>query len=251
MKADVSPGSLTRRGTLIAPFAALLSLSAALWLSGCATGTVVKVDSLAKPNAENAISYEIRNRNPMVADDSLRYKEAAGFVKTALSGKGMYEAPEGVKPDIVVDLDYGMNPPISKRETVSEPVYITIPGQVRTERVQVGTDAQGRPIYQTITVQDPPTTEFAGFREYQITVTVYEKYLRMTARENAPAVEGRPPTEIWTVDVTSEGESRDLRKKLPVLVAASIDYIGKDTQGQKTIRIKDTDADVAFVKKGM
>lgn len=251
MKADVSPGSLSRRGSPIAPFAALLSLSAALWLSGCATGTVVKVDSLAKPNAENAISYEIRNRNPMVTDDSLRYKEAAGFVKTALSGKGMYEAPEGVKPDIIVDLDYGMNPPVSKRETVSEPVYITIPGQIRTERVQVGTDAQGRPIYQTITVQDPPTTEFAGFREYQITVTVYEKYLRMTARENAPAVEGRPPTEIWTVDVTSEGESRDLRKKLPVLVAASIDYIGKDTQGQKTIRIKDSDADVAFVKKGM
>jgi hypothetical protein len=36
-----------------------------------------------------------------------------------------------------------------------------------------------------------------------------------------------------------------------VLVAASIDYIGKDSQGQKTIRIKDTDKDIAFVKKGM
>ena len=135
-------------------------------LSGCVTGTEVKVDSLAKPNAEPAVSYEIKNKNPLVADDSLRYKEAAGFVKTALSGKGLYEAPPGVKPDMVVDLDYGISPPISKRETVSEPVYINVPGQVRTERVQVGTDSQGRPIYQTITVQDPPTTEFAGFREW-------------------------------------------------------------------------------------
>lgn len=224
---------------------------AAAVLAGCATTHQVKVDSLAKPNAEQSVSYEIKNRNPLVTEDSLRYKEAAAYVKTALSGKGLYEAPPGVKADIVVDLDYGVGPPQMRRETVSEPVYITIPGQIRTERVQVGTDSQGRPIYQTVTVQDPPSTEFAGFREYQVTVTVYEKYLKMSAKENKEQVEGRPPQEVWTVDVISEGESRDIRKSLPVLAAASIDFIGKDSQGQKTIRIKDSAADIAFVKKGM
>lgn len=226
-------------------------IAAALALAGCATTHEVKIDSLAKPKAEPAISYEIKNRNPLVADDSLRYKEAANMVKTALSGKGMYEAPAGVKPDMIVDLDYGVGPPQTRKETVSEPVYITIPGQIRTERVQVGTDSQGRPIYQTITVQDPPTTEFAGFREYIVTVVVYEKYLKLTARENKEQTEGRPQQEIWTVDVISEGESRDIRKSLPVLAAASIDYIGKDSQGQKTVRIKDSSSDIAFVKKGM
>lgn len=238
---------------LVSQAGASLSLSGMLvaLLAGCASTTEVKVDSLAKPDAANAISYEIKNKNPLVADDSLRYQEAAGYVKTALSGKGMYEAPPGVKPDIVVDLDYGVGPPISKAETVSEPVYITVPGRIRTERVQVGTDAQGRPIYQTISVQDPPSTEFAGFREYQITVTTYEKFLKLSAHENKEPVEGRPRQEVWTIDVTSEGESRDIRTKLPILVAASIDYIGKDSQGQKSIRIKDTDKDVVFVKKGM
>ena len=38
---------------------------------------------------------------------------------------------------------------------------------------------------------------------------------------------------------------------LPILAAASIDYVGKDSKGQKTIRIKDTDKDVAFIRKGM
>jgi hypothetical protein len=224
---------------------------ASLLLGGCATTHELKVDALAKPNAEPAISYEIKNKNPLVADDSLRYKEAAGYVKTALSGKGMYEAPSNTKPDLVVDLDYGVGPPQMKREMVSEPVYINLPGQFRTERIQVGTDSQGRPIYQTVTVQDPPRTEFAGYREYMITVVVYEKYLKLSAHENKEASEGRPPSELWTVDVTSEGENRDIRKSLPLLVAASIDYIGKDTQGQKTIRIKDTNSDIAFVKKGM
>jgi hypothetical protein len=97
-------------------------LAAALLFTGCATTYDVKVDSLAKPDAENAISYEIKNKNPLVADDSLRYKEAAGFVKTALSGKGMYEAPPNTKADIVVDLDYGVGPPQLRKETVSEPV---------------------------------------------------------------------------------------------------------------------------------
>jgi hypothetical protein len=224
---------------------------AAAFLAGCATSEHMKVDSLAKPKADSVLSYEIHNTNPLLTDDSLRYKEAAGYVKTALSGKGMYEAPPGTKADMVVDLDYGIGPPQSRRETVSEPVYITLPGQIRQERVQVGTDRNGNPIYQTVTVQDPPTTEFAGFREYEVTVTVYEKYLKLAARSTEPVSEGRPEEQIWTVDVTSEGESRDLRKKLPVLVAASIDYIGKDSHGEKTIRIKDTDKDVAFVKKGM
>ena len=249
MKADAPSDSLTSRPVQAMSFLGLAT--ALLLLAGCASYTEVKVDSLAKPDAEASISYEVKNKNPLVADDSLRYKEAAGFVKTALSGKGMYEAPPGTKADVIVDLDYGVGPPISRRETVSEPVYITIPGQIRQERVQVGTDSQGRPIYQTITVQDPPTTEFAGFREYQITVTVYEKFLKLAAKENKEMTEGRPQQEVWTVDVTAEGESRDLRKNLPVLVAATIDYIGKDSHGQKSIRIKDTDKDVAFVKKGM
>ncbi len=228
-----------------------LSAVAGLFFSGCANSYEVKIDSLAKPKAEDAVSYEIHNANPLVADDSLRYKEAAGFVKTALSGKGMYEAPDGQKADVVVDLDYGIGPPQMRRDTVSEPVYITVPGRIYQETVQVGTDRAGNPIYSTITRQEPPTTEMAGYHEYEVTTVVYEKYLKLSARENKTGEEGRPPAEIWTIDATSEGESHDVRKNLPILVAASIEYIGKDTHGQKVIHIKDGSPDVAFVKKGM
>jgi hypothetical protein len=223
----------------------------ALLTGGCANSYTVKIDSVAKPKAEESISYKIISKNPAATEDSLRYKEAANHVRTALSGKGLYEAPDPEKADLIVALDYGVGPPQSRMEAVSEPVYINVPGQIRTERVQVGTDRNGNAVYQTVTVQDPPRSELAGYREYMITVTVYEKYLRLNAAENKPAAEGRPPTEIWTVDVTSEGESRDLRKALPILAAASIDYVGIDSKGQKTVRIKDTDKDVAFIKKGM
>ena len=252
MKAGSSSDFVSTRPSRAARLAApALAVVALFFFGGCATSYEVKVDALAKPNAADAISYQILNRNREVREDSLRYKEAASLVRTALSGKGMYEAHDAEKADIVVEMDYGIGPPQSKRETVSDPVYLTIPGQIRTERVQVGTDRNGNPVYQTITVQDPPTTEFAGYRERIITVIVYEKFLKMSARENKPAEEGRPPNEVWTLDVVSEGESRDLRKNLPILVAASIEYVGKDTHGQKTSRIKDTNSDVVFVKKGM
>lgn len=226
-------------------------IALALLVGGCTNAYTVKVDSLAKPKAEESVSYKIVNKNPAVSEDSLRYKEAAAHVRTALSGKGLYEAPDPEKADLIVALDYGVGPPQSRMEPVSEPVYLQLPGQIRVERMQVGTDRNGNPVYQTVTVQDPPRTEFVGYREYLVTVTVYEKYLRLNAAENKPAAEGRPPTEIWTVDITSEGESRDLRKALPILAAASIDYVGVDSKGQKTVRIKDTDKDVAFIKKGM
>ena len=228
-----------------------LPAAALLLAGGCASGYDVKVDSLAKPKAEEAISYQIHNQNPQTGDDSLRYKEAANYVRTALSGKGMYEAPDAEKADLVIDIDYGIGPPQTRMETVSEPIYRVIPGRVSVQTVQVGTDKNGNPIFSTVTVQEPPTTEFAGYREYQIQTTVYEKYLKMNARANKPAAEGKPPEEIWTLDITSEGESHDVRKTLPILAAASIDYIGKDSRGQKVIHLKDSSSDVAFVKKGM
>ena len=66
-------------------------LAGVLFLAGCANSYEVKIDSLSRPKAEPAVSYKIQNTNPLVADDSLRYKEAAGLVRTALSGKGLYE----------------------------------------------------------------------------------------------------------------------------------------------------------------
>jgi len=250
MKAT-SPSALCLPASPGLPLVPGLLVAGVLFFAGCASTTEVKIDALSKPKAEDAISYSIHNRNPLVEDDSLRYKEAVNMVKTALSGRGLYEAPEEQKADIIVDLDYGVGPPQMKRETYSEPVYLARPGAMHMEHVQVGTDTNGKPITRTVTVQDPPTLEMAGYRERVVILTTYEKYLRLSASDNKPAAEGRPPAQIWTLDAISEGESHDIRKNLPMIVAASIDYIGKDTHGEKTVRIKDSNPDVAFIKKGL
>lgn len=226
---------------------------ATLALAGCSsTSYDVKLNSAAKPEAKAAISYRIEAHGASVDTSSLRYKEAENFVKTALSGKGLYEAPKPEQADLVVDLDYGIGPPVITQQPYSQPVYRSIPGVIRTEVVQSGTDFRGQPVFSTITTQEPTRNEYMGDRELMTTVTVYEKHLTVTAHENKPTAEGRAPRTVWGVQVTSEDESKDLRKYLPVLIAASIEYIGKDSGGEiKTIKVNEADPAIAFVKKGL
>jgi hypothetical protein len=230
---------------------ASVGLAGGLLLGGCASWTEVKVDSLAKPRAADAISYQIHNANPANAADTLRYKEAAGYVRTALSGKGLYEAPPGTPSDLVVELDYGISAPRHGYKTVQQPIWGTVPGESTPVSKSVGIDAQGTPVTQTVMVQGPSTLQVTGYRDVVVVSITYEKHLRLSAHENKTVEGGGPAPEVWTVEVISEGENHDLRKALPILAAVTIDYVGKDSHGQKVIRVKDTDPAVAFVKHGM
>lgn len=228
-----------------------LAAVAGLLLSSCAHTYEMKVAALSKPKATEAVSYKIRNQGSQADDVTLRQQEAEKFVKTALSGKGMYEAADAESADMIVDIDYGIEPPRVRYERSSRPVFAQVGGGVSYQTVIVGTDSKGNPIYQTISIYEPPRTEIIGYEEVVIPVVIYEKYLTIVARENKPGVEGKPSEDIWSVKVSNEDESKDLRKYLPVLASASIDYIGKNSDSQRTVKIREDDETVAFVKKGM
>ena len=227
---------------------------------GCSTSTyVVKIDAISKPVAATSVagpvgepqSFKIKSKNPALRDESLRYREAADYVRTALSGKGLYEAPTDDKADMIVELEYGMAAPRTKLETASTPVYAQKGGGVRYEQVMT-TDAKGNNTgFRTVAVYQPPSTELVGYDDIPQQVAIYEKYLHITARSTKPTSEGRPPAEIWSVNATTEDESKDLRKYLPVMAAATVDYIGKDSVHERTVRIKDPSQVTDFIKKGM
>ena len=230
-------------------------MALALVGGGCNSSTyAVKVDAIAKRDAgssgADAQSFKIKSKNPSVGDENLRYREAAEFVKTALSGKGLYEAASSEAADMIVELDYGMDAPRTKVEMVSVPRYGQVGGGVRYEQVPT-TDTRGNTTYRTVAVYQSPRSELIGFDEMPQRVTVYEKYLRITARENKPAAEGRPPAEIWSVQTSTEDESKDLRKYLPIMASATADFIGKDSKSQQVVKVKDPSRVVDFIRKGM
>lgn len=225
-------------------------LVTAVALGGCASPYEVTVDSISKPAAAQSQSYKIKSKDPRLGEESLRYREAAEFVRTALSGKGLYEAPSEAKADMIVELEYGVDSPRTKIERVSVPVYAQVGGGVRYETVPV-TDPRGNASLRTVAVYDPPRNELIGYDEVPRQVMIYEKYLRLTARENKAAAEGRPPSEIWSVHVSAEDESKDLRRYLPVMASASIDYIGTDSNNQKVVKIREDSPGVEFIRRGM
>ena len=223
----------------------------ALLSAGCASSAYrVKVDAIAKPAATEAQSYTLKSKDPRLGEDNLRYREAAEFVRTALSGKGLYEAPTADRADMVIELDYGMEAPRTKIERVSVPVYAQVGGGVRYDTIPV-TDSRGNRSYRTAAIYEPPRTEMIGYDEVPRPVTVYEKYLKITARENKSASEGRPPAELWSVHASTEDESKDLRKYLPIIASATVDHIGADTSHQKTVKIRADGPGVDFIRKGM
>lgn len=239
--------------TTLRPWAVAIGAASVLALAGCnhSSAYQVKVDAISKPVAPTQQSYALKSKDPRMGEENLRYKEAADFVRTALSGKGLYEAPNPEKADMVVEIDYGMEAPRSKVERVSTPVYAQVGGGVRYESVPV-TDSRGNTSFRTVAVYDAPRSELVGYDDTPRQVTVYEKYLKITARENKAASEGKPPAELWSIHASAEDESKDIRKYLPIMASATVDYIGQDSSTQKTIRVRADGADVDFIrKKGM
>jgi hypothetical protein len=64
-------------------------------------------------------------------------------------------------------------------------------------------------------------------------------------------VEGRAPPEVWSVNVSSEDESKELRKYLPILASATADYIGTNTKQEIEVKLKEGDEVVGFIRKGI
>ena len=103
-------------------------------LSGCNTTYEMEVDAITNPALNDAESYVIVPRDPETDINDLRYKETVAYIKTALSGKGMYEALTAQDADMVVEVDYGMEPPRREFKVVEEPVFATIqqPDRIQT-----------------------------------------------------------------------------------------------------------------------
>jgi hypothetical protein len=97
----------------------------------------------------------------------------------------------------------------------------------------------------------PGTPEFVGMRDEVTPLIVYEKYLKVSARENKETSEGQPAAEVWSVNVSAEDKSQELRKYLPILASATADYIGANTKESKDVKIDEKDDAVKFIKKGM
>ncbi len=224
--------------------------AAAFLMGGCASTYTFKVDAINNPEVEDLYSYKIVSTDPEISEDDLEFQEAAEYIKTALSAKGMYEAPDAEHADMIIDLSYGVGEPQIDFKTYSQPVYATTGGGYSTVVTPV-VDSKGNVRYVTSTVYHPPRVEMVGMEEKVVPITVYEKFIRLTSRDNTQVDESEGPVQAWSIYVKNKDESDDLRKYLPLMAAAAIEYVGENTETQQEIKVKEGDEEVSFVKAGL
>lgn len=192
--------------------AIVLAGSAAL--PGCKTIHSVKIDAINNPDRALGTSYRLEMHDPSGSQPDEVASAARVVVKEALAARGMYEAPLGAAADMIITAEYGVGP--GQMKIVYKPSDSNVAG--------ITTLGRGTP---------KP-------------ILVFEKYIKLTARETAGAdpVRGgrRGPAprgeELWSLTVSVEDEKKDLGPYLVVLASTSVDYIGANSGSELHVAVE-------------
>jgi hypothetical protein len=196
--------------------------------TGCTTHAA-KVNAVTRSSIARmrpgATSYRINQVNHASDDETLRVKEAARNIRTALSAHGLWEAPPTVPADLIVDINYGMESRMVDQEK-TRPVYGPL------------VDGNGRMIGR----------ELIAFEKISDPHIVYDKHLSVACRETNDAPD-KPEGDLWRVTASIEDTSKDLREYLPILASAVMTRIEEATNG--TVTERPTAEAISFVKQGL
>lgn len=233
---------------------AAVGLLMALLLQACNTTYEMQVDAIKnpKPIDPDADSYVLIPRDPAQDTSDLRYQETVTWIKTALSAKGMYEALDPLEADMVIEVDYGMEPPRQEIRVIEVPEYRTVRGPGRYAIQQIYDPVTKKMKSVRVYIPGRTSTELVGYSQQTRTIIINEKYMVLTAKQNKLAESGDTAAEeLWSVTVRNEDDSTDLREYLPIMASAATDYIGEDTDKSTTVKLKSDDEVVDFVKQGL
>jgi hypothetical protein len=198
----------------------LLSL---LLCGGCRTVHTVTVDAISNAHKPSGQSYRLEVLDPSGGVETALQEQAVATIKDTLGARGLYEVPDGTKPDMIINFEYGVGRGHIK--VVTE----------RNKDILIGSPLA------------PESTSKA--------VVVYDKFIELTAREAIavpdPAHPGAPPRpgdELWNIRATIEDTKKNLEPFLSALGSACIDYLGANTGKELHFKV-DADAAKAILKQ--
>ncbi|HVT73618.1 MAG TPA: hypothetical protein VHD61_10800 [Lacunisphaera sp.] len=203
-----------RRMWVCAGLAAMLGL-----LAGCQTVHDVTIDAISNQAKPMGSSYRLVVHDPTGGVDKELAATAVANIKDALAARGLYEAPAGLQPDVVIDYQFGIGP--GEIKIVRAPPAIMNSGGIGIQDVDYG---------------DKP-------------IIVFEKFISLSAREPVPGETAggrghatKKGDEVWNLRVSIEDEKKDLAPYLPVLASVSVDYMGANSVEEEHVMVKGGDA---------
>jgi hypothetical protein len=202
-------------------------------------GASVKVDinSYADDNALNFKKYLLLPSDENISADSLEYREFSSYIVKVLSEKGFSQVNDISSADLVVFFSYGIGEPKLEYSTRLIPQW----GQVGVISNTTGS-VYGAGNYAgfSSTTTHTPQYGLTGFTQQVTARTVYSRYFTLFAYSiSNQSTESRSLSEVWRLVADSTGNSNDLRFILPMMVAASQDYIAKNSRRKISVNIRE------------
>ncbi len=222
---------------------ALLSLC----LFTCASSTrfAIEVSGLASREIATKSYIILPGADDLRAND-LQFMEVARYVRGALARRGFVETSEANAADIAVFLTYGIGDPKTRHYTRIVPVYGEIGGGTST--VSLSTYGADGVTTTHGTVTTSSTRGQIGTNVSTDVVTTYFRYLVLDAWDLNQFRKSHETVPVWKTVLTSTGSSGDLRRVLPVMVAAGEPYVGTNTGKQLHINLGESDSRVTLVR---
>jgi len=203
------------------------SIFALIFTTGCSVTPKYKVtiDAIKAPNITiNPDIYSIESLDSKKDANGLKFQKQANILAQMLHEKGYLTATEGEITKQTIYFDYGLEKVQEETETYTQPDV--------TFHVGWGYPYYGGYYGRHYSPFFYDNFYGGGYSTYRRTRTYYNRYITLLAKDPFQK-------ELWRVDVSSVGESKNLRKIIPILIKAAKPYIGTNTAEPVNIVIKD------------
>ena len=200
----------------------LITLFTLTFTIGCTVITKyrVTIDAITASNiTAKPSTYLLKSLDKNVDSNSLRFQQYASPLMKILEEKGYRKVEKAERAKQIIYFDYGIDKLKEERSTYVEPDITFGFGFGYPYGAFGYYDPFYHPVYYTS-------------RYHTYTNTLYNRYITILAKDSSVK-------ELWRVDVSSVGESKNLRKIIPLLIEASKPYIGTTTKEPVELVIKE------------
>lgn len=193
-----------------------------IFITGCTITPKyrVTIDAITAPNITlKPSTYKFESLKKNLDSNSLRFQQYSNPLAKLLHEKGYLKVTKGEIPQQIIYFDYGIEKVKEERKSYKEP-DITIGFGFS---YPYGVFGYYDPFYYPV---------YYGNRYHSYTNTYYNRYITILAKDKFAK-------ELWRVDVSSVGKSKNLRKIIPLLIEASKPYLGTTTKEPIELVIKE------------
>ena len=218
-----------------------------LFFYSCASNNSyqVLVNSIARQDSLQKTTYVLASGDEKVNVQDLQFLEYAEYVHKGLMNKGLKKADKPEDANVIIYLSYGVGEPKTYTYNYSIPTWGQTGYSSSTTTGYISPYTGGYTANTTYT----PRYGVTGYIPATQTIVLYTRWLVLSAYDLDTYKISQKLDQVWKTTSVSSGETPDLRRVMPPLVAASWKYWADNSGESRTLNISEYDQEVINIKK--